>query len=149
MIDKQYLRGYVDARRKKDHDKMVADLSAKAYREMEAELWDAIEAMGIKGELKIDLGEGYGVVGFGAAKTDFGTIIDEEQAQEYFESRALTDEMTEPKVRKARLNSLVRDLKEANKKLPPGIGDYTKRYVKMSMKDPGGREVVLGSDEDN
>lgn len=121
-------RRLVELREKRDEDKATAEASEGEYREYEAELWDEVADGPIKGTLKLDLGEPYGIVRFTPRETYYGRVTDLDKALDYFETRAMTDEMTKPKIEKRKLNEMVRELLESQEgKLPDGIDFYANR----------------------
>jgi hypothetical protein len=126
-------RRLVELRDKRDITKASLEVVEKEYRDYEADLWDQLEASPIQGTIKIDLGD-EGVVTFQRRETVYGRILDTERALEYFEQRALTDEYTEPKLVKRRVNELVRDCVEAGKPVPAGLDFYAQRFISISKK---------------
>lgn len=130
---KQQLREFLHLRAARDTAKAAAKRAEEAYREAEAEVWQAIEDCGLKGDLKLDLGEPHGEVRFGKRATDYGRVLDKDKALDYFDSRAMTDENTETKISEARLNELVKNILEAGGQMPPGIDYYTRRYVAITL----------------
>ena len=130
----EMLRRLMEAREKRDTTKTAAERAERQYRTLEAEVWEALEDSPIEGTIKIDLGPPYGLVSFLPRETYFGRVIDKEDALDYFEQRAMSEEMTEPKIAKARVNELVREHLEQKKPMPPGLDFYPKRYVSISRK---------------
>lgn len=129
----QKLRRFFELRQKRDAAKLASSKAEKEYREMEAEVWEAFDESPQDGARKFDLGEPYGVVTFTAKETIYGDVIDEEQAMEYLEQAALVEEYTEPKLKDARVNELVRGFREQNIDLPPGFDFRPRRYVSISV----------------
>ena len=127
-------RRLVELRDKRDQDQAAAKRSEKEYREYEAELIEELEESPVKGTIKIDLGDEFGVVSFQSKETYYGRVIDKHKAQEYFEQRALVDEFTEPKFVMARVNELVRQSIENGDTIPDGIDYYPKRYISITRK---------------
>lgn len=138
MIDeaaKAKLRRLMDARRTRDEDAAAAKESEDEYRDLEAEVYNDFLQSGVKGSVKVDLGEPYGTVRFQGRETYFGRIIDKEAALEYFEQRALVDEMTVPQISKKRLNELVNTIMESqDNSMPPGIDFYARRGMTITQQ---------------
>jgi hypothetical protein len=93
-----------------------------------------MEASPIKGARRIDLGEPYGLVVFTPRETKFGRILNLDDALDYFENRAMSDEMTKPGISKRKLNELVRELLEQGKPMPAGVDWYANRGITISKK---------------
>lgn len=138
MIDeasKAKLRRFMDARRKRDEEAAAAKESEDDYRELEAEIYDDFLKSGVKGSVSVDLGEPYGTVRFQGRETYFGRIIDKEAALEYFEQRALVDEMTTPQISKKRLNELINTIMESDDNtMPPGIDYFARRGMTITQQ---------------
>ncbi len=132
MISKA--RRLFELREQRDHDKQAAVQSEQAYRAFEQEFFQALADSSIEGALKIDLGEEIGVVRFSPRETYFGRLLDVDRAQDYFESRAMADEMFEPKVAKARLNDFVRECMDNDIPLPDGVDFYASRGITISRQ---------------
>lgn len=127
-------RRLVELRERRDQAKTALERAETDYREAEAELWEAFDESPVQGARKIDLGEPYGVVTLQAKETYYGRILDEDQALDFLNNNALTEEFTEPKIKKARINELVREYREANRDLSgTGLDFYAQRYVSISM----------------
>ena len=142
---KDKLRRLVEAREKKAATKKADEEAGRELNEIESEVYDAFTGededdldgdSGIKGTLKVDLGEPHGVASFRTRKTLYGRVIPgmEEQALEYFEKRAMIDEVTQPKFSKKRINEIVRDYDEQGKDLPPGIDFYVNRGMTITRQ---------------
>jgi hypothetical protein len=131
---KSTLRRHLELRDKRDEAKKAADALEKEYRESEADLFEMIEESGVKGGIKVDLGEPWGTVAFSNRSTDFGRIIDDEAALEYFSQRAMIDEVTTAKFAKKRLNEIVREMLENGEDMPPGVDYYTNRGVTITRQ---------------
>ena len=135
MIDsaaKAKLRRLMEARVSRDEAKAALDAAEKDFRQIEAEVYEALEESGLDGTVKIDLGPPYGKVSFRTRETYYGRIIDDEKALDYFEERAMMDEFTAPKFVKARLNEIVRERIEAGEEMPPGVDYYPNRGVTIT-----------------
>lgn len=125
-------RRLMELREKRDETKTAAENAEKEYRELEAELWDRAAASSQLPPFKFDLGEPYGVVSFHPKETHYGRVIDKDKALDYFEQRAMMDEVTEPKIVMARVNEIVRDAMEQNESLPDGLDFYARRYITIT-----------------
>lgn len=132
--NKRKLRLLVEARIKRDELKQLAEEAEQEFRAQEAEVYDALDEDAVVGTLKVDLGEPHGIVSFRNRETYFGRIIDENAALDYFESRAMIDEVSAPKIVKKRINEIVRDAREQGKKMPPGIDYYAQRGVTITRQ---------------
>lgn len=128
------VRRLMELREKRDEAKTAAENAEKEYREHEADVWEALEDSPVKPPFKVDLGEPYGVVSFHPKETYYGRVIDKEKALEYFEGRAMIDEVTEPKIVAARVNEIVRDAIEQAESLPDGLDFYAKRFVSITKQ---------------
>lgn len=124
----------MELRTKRDEDKKTAENSEKAYREAEADVYEALSDGPTDRLPNIDLGEPWGKVSFHAKETIYSRVIDEEALMEHFEQRAMVEEVTEPQFSKARLNEIARDYVEQAEKLPPGLDFYPRRFVQITRK---------------
>lgn len=129
-------RRLFELREVRDTDKQKADASEKAYKEYEQEFFQAHDDSPIVGAFKVDLGGDIGVVSFSPRETYFGRLLDSDKAQDYFESRAMADEMFEPKVAKRRLNEFVRECLDNGQPLPDGVDFYAQRGITISRQKP-------------
>lgn len=127
-------RRFVAKREERDADAAKAKQSEEDYRELEAEVWMALEESPLEGDIKIDLGEPYGVVTFGPRETYYARVLNKEDVLEHFEQRAMIDDVMTPSLSKARLNEVVRDCIDAGKEPPPGLDFYAKRGVNITRK---------------
>jgi hypothetical protein len=127
-------RRLVELRTERDETKATADRAEEEYREYESELFDEMEASPVKGARRIDLGEPFGLVVFTPRETKFGRILNLDDALDYFETRAMSDEMTKPGISKRKLNELVRELLEQGKPMPAGVDWYANRGITISKK---------------
>lgn len=127
-------RRLFELRETRDADKQRADASDKEYREFEQEFFQVLDDSPVVGALKIDLGGNAGVVSFSPRETYFGRLLDSDKAQDYFESRAMADEMFEPKVAKRRLNEFVRECLDNGTPLPDGVDFYAQRGITISRQ---------------
>jgi hypothetical protein len=134
------LRRLMELREKRDEDKKQATESEKEFRDAEADWFEKLtdpETGNVRRIPPVDLGPPWGRVSFQARETAYGRIIPgkEAEALEYFRARQLVSEMTEPKVKKARLNDLVREaLESGDGQMPPGIDFYHNRGVTITRE---------------
>jgi hypothetical protein len=128
------VRRLMESREKRDELKTAAENAEKEYRATEADVWEALEGSPLKPPYKVDLGEPYGVVSFHPKETYYGRVIDKEKALDYFESRAMVDEVTEPKIVMARVNEIVREAIEGDGSMPDGLDFYAKRFVSITKQ---------------
>ena len=128
------LRRLMELRDLRDNTKKAAETAEKEYRESEADVYAALEENPVKGTIKVDLGEPWGVVSFYPRTTVFGKIIDPNKAQEHFEQRAMVDEVSAPKFVMKRINELVRDAREQGRDMPPGISWFERRGVTITRQ---------------
>lgn len=126
-------RRLVELRQKRDQAKRQFERDEEDYREAEAEFWEALDESPVEGSRKVDLGPPFGTVTFTPTETYYGNVIDEQAALEYLEERALIDEYTHPKLKKARVNELIRELREQGAEMPPGFDFYPQRRVRITM----------------
>lgn len=137
--DIQRLRRLMELRDKRDEAKKAEKKAEAEYREAEAELFEKLtdpETGDIRRIPPVDLGPPFGRVAFQARETPYGRIIPgmEAEAMEYFRARQIAEEMTEPKIKKARLNELVRERLEGDGSMPPGIDFYHNRGVTITRE---------------
>lgn len=128
--DKAKLRRLMEARIKRDEAKQALTLAEDDFREIEAEVYERLQ--GVEGTIKVPLGAPWGTVSFRNRETHYGRIIDDEAALEYFEKRAMLDEITTAKFAKARINEIVREALEGDGEMPPGIDYYADRGVTIT-----------------
>lgn len=135
---KDMFRRLVDARRTREADKKALEKSEADYRELEAEVWDALTEDGLLSRkdatIRVPLGGDYGTFIFSPAETFYGRILNEEQALEYLEDRAMLDEATKPKIVMARINEIVNQAREAGEAPPPGMDFYPRRYITITQQ---------------
>lgn len=127
-------RRLVELREDRDAKKTAFDRAEEKYRDYEAELFAELEESPVKGSRRIDLGGDTGLVVFTPRETKFGRVIDMDAALAAFKERGLLDAMTTPKIAKARLNEMVRELLELGQPLPDGIDWYANRGITISKK---------------
>ena len=133
--DKKMLRGLLEARQQHDEAK-AAEQAAKGEKErIEAEVYERFDDSGFTGTLKVDLGEPWGTVAFRQRETYYARIIDPDAAAEYYEQRAMMDEVSAPKFVMARLNEEVREALESSEgKIPPGLDYYANRGMTVTRQ---------------
>jgi hypothetical protein len=131
---KAKLRRLMEARQRRDEDKKAAEASEAEYRDCEADVYEALQESDVQGTIKVDLGDPWGTVSFRTRETLYGRIIDEDKALEYFNQRAMTDEVTTPKFAKKRINEIVRDMHEQGLDMPPGVDYYPNRGVTITRQ---------------
>lgn len=131
------LRRLMEAREKRDADATAAKKSEAEYREVEAEIHESLTEGPVDRLNNIDIGPPWGKVSFHAKETTYGRIIDSEKAQEYFEKRALVDEVSAPKFVMQRINEIVRELDEGSQPMPPGVDFYKRRYIQITKQKGG------------
>lgn len=133
FIDK--LRRFVELRDDRDISKTAADRTEEAYREAEGELWEEIndsDQTPKSGTIKVNLGEPYGEIQFGRRETIYGRVLDYDEALEWLNATARTDEFTQPRIVKSRVNEIVRERYEEGQPMPPGLDFIPRRYVAVT-----------------
>lgn len=128
------MRRLMELREARDTAKTEATRTEKEYREKEAEVWEMLEDSPMNPPYKIDLGAPYGEVRFNNRETIYARIIDREEAEEYFEKRAMMDDVSEPKFVMQRLNEIVRDAHEGDGKMPPGVDFVPRRFMQITRQ---------------
>jgi hypothetical protein len=131
---KEALRRLMELRQHRDEAKVAAETSEKAYREAEADVYEALEESGIKSTVKVDLGEPWGTVSFKTRETYYGKIYDADAALAYYDQRGLTPDMTNPKFVMKRVNEEVRSRVEQGESMPPGVDYYANRGVTITRQ---------------
>lgn len=133
---KETFRRALELRDARDAAKAAYETAEKEWREKEAELWDVMTEEGEiatkDAGMKVSLGEPYGTVTFSPRETHFGRILNLRAATEFFESRAMNDEMTELRISKARLNEYVRRVINGTEPMPPGVDYYTNKGITIT-----------------
>jgi hypothetical protein len=132
--DLALLRRLMEARTRRDEAKTAATEAEKDYREIESEVHLKLEEGPLQRLPNIDLGEPWGKVTFHARETVYGKVVDRDAAEEYFEQRAMVDELTESKFVAQRIGEIVRHVVETNAQMPPGLGFTKKRYVQITTQ---------------
>lgn len=130
----KFLRRFVEAREERDATELAAKRAKEAYQEMEQDLYEMLAEGPMSRINNVDLGPPYGKVSFGARETYFGRIIDDEAALEYFEQRAMLEEVSHPKFTMKRINEIVRDAVEQGIPMPPGLDFYARRGVTVTRQ---------------
>ena len=126
----------VEARERRDLDKATAERSEGEYREIEADVWEALEDSPLRPPYKLDLGD-KGVVRFHPKETTYSKIVDENALLEYLEQRAMIDDLTKPQINKKALNELVREAREQDDGMPDGVTFSPRRYVQITRQKDG------------
>lgn len=130
----KFLRRFMEARERKDAAELAAKNAKKEYEELEQDLYEALADGPAPRLNNVDLGPPFGKVSFGARETFYGRVIDEEAALEYFEQRAMLEEVSYPKFTMKRINEIVRDAMEQNQSPPPGLDFYARRGVTVTRR---------------
>lgn len=131
-------RRFIEARERRDELKQAYDDAKAEYEALESEFWDELapsDPNAIDYKLaahKIPLGQPWGTVMFQPRETVYGRIIDDELALKYYENRAMQDDVTAPKFVMARINEEVRERRENDQPMPPGIDYYQRRFVSVT-----------------
>jgi hypothetical protein len=128
------LRRLMELRTKRDETKKAAEEAEKEYRDAEADVYEALSDGPMDRLNNIDLGEPWGKVSFHAKETIYSRVIDPDALMEYFEQRAMVEEVTEPQFSKARLNEIAREAVEAAAQMPKGLDFYPRRFVQITRK---------------
>lgn len=131
---KEQLRRFMELRDRKEEAEAAEKAAVAAYRDAEADLYDAFQQSGVKGKVRVDLGPPWGEVMFGASKTDYATVLDAEAAREYYAARSSTGAVSEPKFVMKVLNAEVRTAKEQGLPLPPGLGWIERRVISVTRQ---------------
>lgn len=132
MVTNEKLRALVDAKRRKDRTKAAADEAAAIHKQLQEEVWSAMETNGDKTLMK-DLGPGYGNVQFGCRQTIYSRILDIDVAAKSLSDLGM-EHMLKADVQKRMLNELVREYIEQGRPLPDGVDFYSADYVAISIK---------------
>jgi hypothetical protein len=131
-------RRFIELRETRDTAKEAFDKAKQEYADAEAEFWEELAPSDPNdpdyklSAHKIPLGQPWGTVTFQPRETIYGKIIDDEAAFEYYEGRAMADDVTAPKFVMARINEEVREREEAGQPMPPGVDYYKTRYVSVT-----------------
>lgn len=130
------LRRLMELRERRDELKTAATNAENEYRDMEADVFEALDNGPVRRVNNVDLGPPWGKVSFGARETYFGKVIKgmESEAIGYFKRTGQEDAMTEPKLVPKRLNEEVRQRIEDGEELPPGIDFYVRRGVTITRQ---------------
>lgn len=129
------LRRLLAAREK--HAKL--DKQTKAAKEKldaaEIEVHEAFEADGVKGQLKIDVGEPWGVVAFQPGQTIYANVYDPEAYEKWVrKNRRGRELLGEPQVRKKPLNQLIRRMLQQRGRMPDGVEHRRTRYITVTRQ---------------
>jgi hypothetical protein len=128
------LRRLMELRETRDEAKKALELAEKEYREAEADLYEQLADGPVTRLPNVDLGPPWGKVSFQARETYYGRVIDEDAALEYFEQRAMADEVSRPKFTMKRINEVVRDCIEQGVTPPPGLDFYANRGITITRQ---------------
>lgn len=130
------LRRLMEARTKRDEAKQAAATAEKEYRDIEADVFEALDNSPLPRLPNVDLGPPWGKVSFGARATHFGRVIKgmEDQAIAYYKRTKQLDAMTEPKLVPKRLNEEARRVVEEGGQMPPGLDFWTRRSVSITRE---------------
>lgn len=131
---KRKARRLMEARVKRDELKQALAAAEDDYRAQEAEFYEELEAAVGSKTLPMDLGEPWGLVKFRTRETYYGKIIDQDAALEWFEQRAMVDEVSSPKFVMARINEIVRERIDLGEQMPPGIDFSPNRGVTITRQ---------------
>lgn len=131
---KAHLRRFMEVRDARDAANKAAETAEKAYRDMEADVYEEMKNSGVKGSIKVDLGDPWGVTSFSTRETFFGRIVDKDAALAYYEDRAMIEEVSEPKFVMKRINDEVRDALEQASEMPPGHDWYARRGITITRQ---------------
>lgn len=134
--DISQLRRHMELREKRDEAKAALAIAEKEFRDSEADLYERLADGPVTRLNNVDLGPPWGKVSFGARETIYGRIIPgkEDEAREYFEQRAMVDEVTQIKFKDKRLNEIAREYFENAEQMPPGIDWYARRGVTITRQ---------------
>lgn len=106
----------------------------KKKQEAEQALYDELETMKLRtANVEVDI-PGIRSIGVQRTETKYADIIDEDALLEWANNAARTEETFRSEVRKGIMNELVRTYLESGWDLPPGVGWYEKKGVKLSIK---------------
>lgn len=142
---KAKLRRLVEARAKHDIAKAAVKTAKEELDQIELEVFDIFEKVdgegnpAIKGSLKVNLGEPYGWQSFRTRETHFAKIVDDEEAQEWYEQRAQLEEVSAPKFVMKRLSGDIRDaldqgLSPGDEGWPKGLTYTTSRGMTITAQ---------------
>ena len=123
----------LELRETRDIDKQKSKTSEKEYREYEAELFEELRELGVKGTIKFDFGD-LGTASFVSRSTMYGKLVDKDAAITALKAAGYGDVIFAEAVREGRLNELVRDLMESKTELPEGVDFYERKGISISRK---------------
>jgi hypothetical protein len=125
------LARFYEKKQRHHHYKTESDRATEEYREVEAEVLDVLEGLGIK-NFTVNL-PGIGEVRFTKRKpTVYGRIVDPDAAYMALEAQGRAEELFAPKVQASRLNELVRESLEQGMPLPDGVDFYERAGITVS-----------------
>jgi len=124
----------LELRDRRDKDKKTSAASERAYRECEAEVFEAVQDSGMKGRISFDFGGELGRASFQTRSTNYGRILDKDAAIRALKAEGLDEMITSEAIVERRLNELVRDRLESTADLPDGVGWYPRNGISISRK---------------
>lgn len=134
------LRDFVEKRNERDNAKKKWVKAKDECETAELDVFDLFVAAGsdgeprIKGQIKVNLGPPHGWVAFRTRETHFATVEDEDAAAEWYEQRAMSEEVTTIKFSMKRLHEDVRQAIEMGEDLPDGLAYYTRRGMTVTKQ---------------
>lgn len=132
--DKELLRRLLQARQDLEAATAAEKAARKEKDEVELDVFERFEETGQMGTLTVDLGEPWGVQSFRSRETHYAKIIDQDDVQEWYEGRAMMEEVSAPKFVMKRLNEDVRGALELGQSPPPGLSYTTNRGITVTAK---------------
>lgn len=130
------LRRLMELREKRDEDAIQAKRSETEYREIEADVFEALDLGPVDRLNNVDLGQPWGKVSFRTRETTYGRIIkgQEDLAEAHFREQGALDSVSTRKFQMKRINEIVRQADEQGEKLPPGLDFYKNRGVTITRQ---------------
>lgn len=130
------LRRLMELREKRDEDAVKAKRSEIEYREIEADVFEALDLGPVDRLNNVDLGPPWGRVSFRTRETTYGRLIkgQEDLAEEYFREQGALDSVSTRKFQMKRINEIVRAADEQGEKMPPGLDFYKNRGVTITRQ---------------
>lgn len=132
------MRRFIELREKRDELAEAYKTAKEEYTDLEAEVWEELAPDDPNDPdykltaIKVPLGQPWGTITFQPRETIYGRIIDDEAALEYYDQRAMLDDVSAPKFVMARINEEVREKQEKGEAMPPGVDYYAKRFVSIT-----------------
>lgn len=132
---KALLRRFMDTRIERDELRAQVKIKEQEYDELELDVYDAFLTSKVKGQIKVDLGDPYGLVAFRTRSTPYGKVVDEEAFTEWLKQQRRADEVITKKVYgKAQLNEFAKEANEQKKELPPGMDYHVNRGMTVTVE---------------